>query len=319
MDFVQKWISKGVIAQGQIVTELGLSSSKFHDWTKRYGSKNQHNAPIPRWFWLLESEKEAILAYYEQHPEEGYRRLSYMMLDDDVAAVSPSSVYRVLKRAGKLGRWAKKTSGKGKGFEQPKKAHQHWHIDLAYVKLGGTFYYLCTVLDGYSRYVVHWDIRESMKEEDVEIVLQRAKEKFPQARPRIISDNGPQFIARDFKEFIRISGMTHVRTSFNYPQSNGKVERWHGSLWSECIRPGTPLSIEDARRLVKRYVDYYNNQRLHSALGYITPKDKLAGREDIIFADRERKLKEARERRRLQKTESSHVDIQALELALVGS
>ena len=316
---MQKWTSKGIITQGQLVAKLDLSSSKFHDWTKRYGNKNQHNAPIPRWFWLRESEKEAILAYYQDHPEEGYRRMSYMMLDENVAAVSPSSVYRVLKQAGKLGRWAKRTSGKGKGFKQPQKAHQHWHIDLAYVKLGGTFYYLCTVLDGYSRYVVHWDIRESMKEEDVEIVLQRAKEKFPQARPRIISDNGPQFIARDFKEFIRISGMTHVRTSFNYPQSNGKLERWHGSLWSECIRPGTPLNIEDARRLVERYVGYYNNQRLHSALGYITPIDKLAGREVVVFADRERKLKEARERRRLQKTESSHVDSQALKLALVAS
>ena len=176
----------------------------------------------------------------------------------------------------------------------------------------------CFVLDGYSRYVVHWEIRERMTERDVEIVLQGAREKFPQARPRVISDNGPQFIARDFKEFIRISGMTHVRTSFNYPQSNGKLERWHGSLWSECIRPGTPLSIEDARRLVQRYVDYYNNQRLHSALGYIAPKDKLAGREETIFADRARKLKEARERRRMHKVEKKNVQCQSLAPALAG-
>ena len=157
-----------------------------------------------------------------------------------------------------------------------------------------------------------------MTEQDVEIVLQGAREKFPQARPRVISDNGPQFIARDFKEFIRISGMTHVRTSFNYPQSNGKLERWHGSLRRECIRPGTPLSIEDARRLVQRYVDYYNNQRLHSALGYIAPKDKLAGREEIIFADRYRKLKEARERRRMHKVEKKNVQFQSLAPALTG-
>src|SRR5215470_7084207 len=97
-------------------------------------------------------------------------------------------------------------------------------------------------------------------------------------RPRIISDNGPQFIARDFKEFIRISGMTHARTSPYYPQSNGKIERWHKSLKGECIRPGTPLSLEDARRLVEGYVEHYNNVRLNSAIGYITPKDMLAGR-----------------------------------------
>lgn len=90
---------------------------------------------------------------------------------------------------------------------------------------------------------------------------------------RIISDNGPQFIAKDFKEFIRVSGMTHVRTSPYYPQSNGKIERWHKSLKGECIRPGTPLSLEDARRLVKGYVEHYNDVRLSSAIGYITPRD----------------------------------------------
>ena len=93
--------------------------------------------------------------------------------------------------------------------------------------------------------------------------------------------------------------MTHVRTSPHYPQSNGKIERWHKSLKSECIRPGTPLSLEDARRLVGCYVEHYNTVRLHSAIGFVTPKDKLEGRESIIFAERDRKLDEARERRRV--------------------
>jgi putative transposase len=136
-----------------------------------------------------------------------------------------------------------------------------------------------------------------MREADVEVILQRAKEKYPEAKPRIISDNGPQFIARDFKEFIRISGMTHVRTSPYYPQSNGKIERWHKSLKSECIRPGTPLSLEDARRLVEGYVEHYNNVRLNSATGYITPKDVLAGRQQEIHAERDRKLEAARQQR----------------------
>jgi hypothetical protein len=130
-----------------------------------------------------------------------------------------------------------------------------------------------------SRYIVNWDLRESMTEADIEIILERAKELHPEARPRIISDNGPQFIAKDFKEFIRISGMTHVRTSPYYSQSNGQIERWHKSLKGECIRPGTPLSLEDARRLVQGYVEHYNNVRLNSAVGYITPKDMLAGRQ----------------------------------------
>ena len=161
---------------------------------------------------------------------------------------------------------------------------------MSHLNIRGTFYYLCSILDGYSRFIVHWEIRKSMTEADVEIILQRGREKFPQTRPRVISDNGPQFIARDFKEFIRFSGMSHVRTSPYYPQSNGKIERWHQSLKSECIRPKCPLSLEDAREIVENFVTYYNTRRLHSAIGYITPKDKLNGREKEIFAARDQKL-----------------------------
>jgi transposase InsO family protein len=217
-----------------------------------------------------------------------------MMLDADVVAVSPASVWRVLKQAGLLSQWKSKPSRKGTGFEQPLQPHQHWHIDVSYINLCGTFYYLCSVLDGFSRFLVHWDLRESMREADIEMILQRTQEKYTEAKPRIISDNGPQFIARDFKEFIRISGMTHIRTSPYYPQSNGKLERWHKSLKSECIRPGTPLSLEDAKRLIQQYVDRYNNVRLHSAIGYVTPNDMLAGRQAKIHAERDRKLEAAR-------------------------
>ena len=153
------------------------------------------------------------------------------------------------------------------------------------------------MLDGASRYLVAWDLRESMTEAEVEIVLQRAKEKFPEARPRIISDNRPQFIAKDFKEFIRISGMTHIRTAPYYPQSNGKLERWNQSIKSECIRPGVPLSVEDAKHLIAQYVTVYNEQRLHSALGYVTPLVRLQGRQAEIHAARDQKLERARRQR----------------------
>ncbi len=252
---------------------------------------------IPRDFWLEDREKQTIIDYYAEHPTEGYRRLTYMMIDDDSVAVSPTTVWRVLHGAGLLKRWNQKPSKKGTGFKQPSQPHKHWHVDIAYINICGTFYYLCAILDGYSRYIVHWDIKESMTEADVELILQRARELFPGAQPRIISDNGPQFIAKDFKEFIRICGMTHVRTSPYYPQSNGKIERWNQSVKRECIRPGTPLSLDDALRMVTGYVDYYNNVRLHSAIGYVAPKDKLEGREISIFNERKRKLEQARQRR----------------------
>ena len=305
VDFFRRWSEKTEIGVGKFITWLGIRSSKFYQWQQRYGRVNEHNGWIPRDFWLEPWEKEAIIQYHYEHPLEGYRRLTFMMLDGDVVAVSPSSVWRVLRNAGLLSRWKGKPSLKGTGFMQPLQPHEHWHVDVSYINVSGTFYYLCSVLDGCSRYVVHWDLRESMTEADVEIILERAKEKYPEARPRIISDNGPQFIARDFKEFIRISGMTHVRTSPYYPQSNGKLERWHQSVKSECIRPLTPLTLEDARRLIQRYVDYYDGVRLHSAIGYVTPADRLVGRQAEIHAARDRKLEQARQLRQLRRQQAS--------------
>ena len=168
-----------------------------------------------------------------------------MMLDADVVAASPSSVYRVLRDAGLIKSHNRKPSKKGTGFQQPLAAHQHWHVDISYINVAGAFFYLCSLLDGSSRFIVHWELRESMTEAEVETIIQRGRERFAGERPRIISDNGPQFIAKDFKEFIRICEMTHVRTSPYYPQSNGKIERWHKTLKGECIRVKTPLSLED--------------------------------------------------------------------------
>ena len=146
-----------------------------------------------------------------------------------------------------------------------------------------------------------------MTEAEIEIILQRAREGYREAKPRIISDNGPQFLAKDFKEFIRIAGMTHVRTSPYYPQSNGKIERWHQSIKTECIRPGTPLSGEDARRLVGQYVDHYNTVRLHSAIGYVTPKDMLEGKQKQIHTQRDLKLEAARQTRQLRRQQASNI------------
>ena len=305
MDFVRRWSEKSEIGVGRFIAWLGVSTSKFYDWRQRYGCVNEHNGWIPRDFWLEEWEKESIIAFHLKNPLEGYRRLTFMMLDAGVVAVSPASVWRVLQQAGLLSRWKSKPSRKGTGFEQPLQPHQHWHIDVSYLNLGGTFYYLCSVLDGYSRSIVHWDLRESMKETEIEVILEHAKEKYPEAKPRIISDNGPQFIARDFKEFIRISGMTHVRTSPFYPQSNGKIERWHQSLKQECIRPLTPLTPDDARRLIQTYVNRYNTMRLHSAIGYVTPQDMLLGRQAEIHAERDRKLEQARRLRQLRRQQAA--------------
>jgi transposase InsO family protein len=303
VDYIKHWSPRTELPAKKLLGWLKLPTSKYHQWKDRYGKANEHNGKVPRDWWLEDWEKQAILDYHDRHPTEGYRRLAFMMLDDDIVAVSPSSVYRVLKKAGRLDRWNRKASKKGTGFVQPWEPHLHWHVDISYLNLGGTFYYLCSLLDGYSRYLIHWALsqecwRESMTERDVETIVQRALEQHPGVTPRIISDNGPQFIAKDFKTFVRLMGMTHVRTSPFYPQSNGKLERWHASLKQECVRPAAIDSLEEARRKVASYVEHYNQVRLHSAIGYVTPGDKLAGLEPVIFAERDRKLEEARERRK---------------------
>ena len=298
---MNRWSRKTGITVLSFLLWLGLATSKWHSWKNRYGKANEHNAWIPRDHWLGDDEKQAIINFHDRFPLEGYRRLTFMMLDADVVACSPASVYRILKAAGLLERHQAKPNKKGTGFEQPLRVHEHWHVDVSYLNLAGTFYYLCSILDGCSRFIIHWEIRETMKEEEIEQIIQRARERFPGVTPRIISDNGPQFIAKDFKEFIRLCGMTHVKTSPYYPQSNGKIERFHRTIKGDCIRTETPLCLEDARRVVARYVEHYNTVRLHSAIGYVTPQAKLEGREKAIFAERDRKLEAARERRKQQR------------------
>ena len=297
VDYVRRWAERTELPKTRLIGWLGVGTSKFYTWQERYGQANEHNGQVPRDFWLQDWEQRAILDFHNRHPLDGYRRLAFMMLDDDVVAVSPSTVYRTPKTAGRLDHRRFSPSKKGTGFVQPLAAHDHWHVDISYLNVAGTFYYLTSVLDGFSRYIVHWEIREAMTEADVETVVQRALEKHPGVTPRIISDNGPQFIARDFKEFIRLAGITHVRTSPYYPQSNGKLERWHGTVKCECIRPAAPASLEEARRRVAEYVEHYNHVRLNGAIGYLTPADKLNGLSEVIFAERDRKLEEARHRR----------------------
>jgi putative transposase len=280
---------------------LGLATSTWHSWKHRYGKANEHNAWIPRDHWLQDEDKQAILDFHAPFPREGYRRRTFLMRDADIVAGRPSSVYRVLQAAGLLDRHTPKSTSQGKGFVPPLRPQEHGHVDVSSINIAGTFSYLCSLLDGCSRFLVHGELREAMTEADVEQIIQRARQKFPGVTPRIISDNGPPFMARDFKEFIRLCGMTHARTSPYYRQSNGKMERWHRILQEECIRPGTPLTVEDARRIVGTFVDHDNTVRLQSAIGYVTPQDKLAGRAKEIFTARDRKLEATRARRKAQR------------------
>ena len=166
----------------------GVSKSKYYDWKSRFGQRNIPSRP-PSDHLILPEEKQLIIDFYLDQPKEGYRRCAYQLIDNDVTYVSPSSVYRVLSEAGVLNQWNRKPSLKGDGFEQPIRPHEHWHMDISYVRLSGIYYYLICVLDGYSRKILHWDLRESMTDVDVGIVHLRALEQYPGQTPRMISSS----------------------------------------------------------------------------------------------------------------------------------
>jgi len=295
--YVEKMVGLTHFSRLELMKLIDIRPGRYYEWKKRLGKFNQHNGKIPKSHWILPDEQEAILGYCNDKLEEGYRRLTYMMLDENIAAVSPSTTYRALKEGQLLNRWSRSQGFEKPGFTQPIHAHQHWHVDISYINILGSIFFLITVLDGKSRYVVAHDLRTRMSEYDVELVIEQARERFPNARPRIISDNGPQFISKDFKEFMRLSGFKHIRTRPYYPQSNGKLERFHGTIKSEEIRRRSYISLDDARRRISEYIHHYNTKRLNSAIYYLTPKDVLMDRVEEKLNTRQKKLDDARKRR----------------------
>ena len=292
------------ISKYALIQFLGIYRSKFRDWENRFGQPNQHNSQAPQCHQITPEEYFSIVQYARRSESEstvysknGYRRLTYMMIDKNIAFVSPSSVYRILQKEGLLNQWSPKTSKKGDGYKQPSDSHKEWHIDIKYVNFRGVFLFFIGILDGFSRYMVHHSLRASMTEYDVEVTLQEALEKFPGVSPKIISDNGKQFTAKDFGNFIREIGLKHVRTAPYYPQSNGKLERFHRSLGEECLKKRSLLDIEDARKIIADYVKFYNEKRLHNSLYYLTPKDVLEGRTQKKLNERKEKLKQGNVRR----------------------
>lgn len=294
---MKKWAAKTDLPTCRLLRWLGLRENKFYEWTSRFEQPNRHNGQMPRAHWISDEEEQQVLQFQELHPEEGYRVLTYMMMDAGVVAVSPSTTYRILSRHQRLSVQDREPSRKGLGFEQPSKPHEHWHIDISYLNILGTFYYLCTILDGFSRFIVHWEVREQMTSQDVEIIVQRAIESAERPPERIISDNGPQFIARDFKDFLRLKGMKQVRTSPYYPQSNGKLERVNQTIKSESIRRTVILSIHDAIKCLTDFVAHYNFKRLHSGIQYVAPIHMLLGTAQQVWDHRDLMLKEARSKR----------------------
>jgi len=235
---------------------IPLSAHKYRRWKDRYGKANEHNALVPRDHWIETVEREAIIRFAKEYPLEGYRRLTFMMLDRNLVAVSPSTTYRVLKEAGLLRPWNQKPSRKGQGFLQPLQPHEHWHTDFSHVNVGGTFYYLCSVLDGCSRAIVAWDIREQMQERDAEIVLQQAREAHPEAKaPRHLRPRRP----------VRLPRLPNLQTTFDL---------------------ATPVEVEGRRRIHVEFFDAIGSNSTEHFEGFERFLDIASdGGEGLYFID----------------------------------
>jgi transposase InsO family protein len=255
VDFIRDAALKFDLPELRVASWLGLYPSKFYSWCKRFGKVNSHNGRVPRDFWIASWERKAIVDYQSRFPLEGYRRLAFMMIDANVVSVSPSTVYRVLLDAGVMGRAQREPSLKGTGFVQPTRPHEHWHVDVSYLNVGGSFVFVLLVIDGYSRAVVAWDAASSMETDRITLAVQRGKERYGDHGQRIISDRGPQFLSKDFKEFVREAGMTHVMTSPYYPQSNGKVEAANKTM-KKTMRPAAARTLDEAKERLGGWVEH---------------------------------------------------------------
>lgn len=276
---------------------FGISPSQVSRW--RSEKKSRPCLVYP--FHILAEEIEKVLAYRtssEENRDLGYRKLTWKMVDEDIVYLSESSIYRILRQFKLLGRAFKENDGALKEYEnKPRYAHHHWHTDIAYVILSGVHYYLIFMLDGFSRFILHWELMTDMSAMSVELFTQKTIDKYPEARPMVIHDNGSQFISHDFKRILFANNCTDVPTRMKHPETNGKAERFVGLIRSEALRPNSPSYYSEGVRVIEKYVDEYNNRRYHAGIGYLKPVDVFYGRGPVILADRRRKLQQARQKR----------------------
>ena len=281
----------------RILQRLGLARSRFYDWKVRIRSGRLDDRFCEAQgsvHGVLPEEKGAVVKYALSHPKEGYRRLSWMMVDDDVAYVSPSSVYRILSDADLLYRW-KRSRRSGQAPPEPTRPNERWHTDIMYLRVEDTWYFLVTVLDAYSRYVVHWDLLPTMTARAVRGVIQDALRKTG-ARPEIVTDNGTQFKAKDFKELVRDFELEHIRIRTYHPESNGKLERFHRST-RDALDDEELQNLSGAREVTRRWVDHFTRKRLHAGLRYLPPQEYWSGDPEQRISERREKLTAARIRR----------------------
>jgi transposase InsO family protein len=278
---------------------MGISSSNYYRWCSEIsnGSLIDNRGRTPSLDRTLPEEEQRLIAYALRHPQEGYRRLAWMMVDEDVVYLCPSTVYRILDKNDLLYRW-KRSSSVGIRPTKAQRPDERWHTDILYLWVMNRWYFLVTLLDAFSRFIVHWKLLFWMSADDVVDVIEEALEKTPGAQPQIVSDNGPQFVAKEFRKLIKRHTLVEIKIRRQHPESNGLIERYHRSLREEGFGEQAPSDYYQACDLIENWVEYYNNRRLHSAIQYLRPIDYYRGEPEKLIKERIAKLNRARKLRR---------------------
>lgn len=292
-------VVRSEIGVNKTLKEIGLNKSTFYNWYKVYSEEGIDGlAPSKRtsnkqWNSIPQEEKNLIVELALDYPHLSSRELAYKLTDEQQIFISESSVYRILKARGLItapshillsaaDEFTNKT-----GF-----VHQMWQTDFTYFKiLGWGWYYLSTVLDDYSRYIVHWELCEGMKVQDVKRTIDRAivKAKIKsKQRPRLLSDNGSCYIASELKNYLKDNyDMDQVHGRPMHPQTQGKIERYHRTM-KNVVKLDNYYSAEELVRALEIFVNTYNNERYHESLKNLTPADVYYGRGDFILNEREK-------------------------------
>jgi transposase InsO family protein len=289
--------------------ELDIPKRTFYNWYGKY-SKHGYDGLAPKkrttnsqWNRIPDKVRNEVVELALEVPELSPRELAHRMIDQNGYFISESSVYRILKSRGLITSPAYIVMRAADEFkDKTTRVNQMWQTDFTYFKIvGWGWYYLSTILDDYSRYIVHWELCSNMKTDDVTRTLDSALEKAGLDKnnsPRLLSDNGSCYISSELAEYIENNGMSHVRGRPMHPQTQGKIERWHRSMKNVVKLENYYLPGDLIIRL-EEFVEYYNNKRYHESLQNLTPSDVYFGRGQEILEKRHLiKLRTMKKRRK---------------------
>lgn len=287
----------------EILAWMGLPPATYHRWQAREREGRLADVVVVshrRVPLAMPEEVSAVCGFALAYPQTGYKRLTWLMVDEDAAYLRPWQVYRILDEHDLLRRTAQPVSVPLKRPPEPDHPDQVWHVDLMYLHIQPRWYYLVDILDGYSRFLVHWSLNLTMTADTVTFTVQEALEGLSQRRPgepKIVHDHGGQFLSAEWRKFVEGTGVTDILTRVAHPQSNGRLERLHRTHREEGLTEEDLADYHRALEGMTRWGHYYNYKRPHSALKYLRPADYYRGDPAARLAEREHKLAQALEAR----------------------